>query len=133
MIIDQFWEMIEACRAAHVGMTAFNREIDSRLAALEPAELASFNQILWSEIGVYNDHKLWGLVDPNNELISGEDSWEAYGGWLIAQGRDFYESVMRDPQEARRRLPTSEDLDQAESFIFAAGEAYWNRTGSSLS
>jgi hypothetical protein len=122
MTLDKFWDIIESCRAATGrDMAAFNREIASRLSAWELDELASFYWILWGDVGLYNDHELWHIVDPDREIISGEDSWEAYGGWLVAQGREYHDAVQRDPQEATRRLPTPDDIDRGEDFIFAPG------------
>jgi hypothetical protein len=62
-----------------------------------------------------------------DETLGGQNSWERYGGWLVAQGRDFFEAVMRDPELARTRLP-SEDALTDEGIIFASQMACYVRT-----
>ena len=60
---------------------------------------------------------------------SGDDSWECYGGWLIAQGREFHEAVMRDACVALARVPSGEDVWQGESVIFVAQRVCAKKTG----
>lgn len=128
MTVDGFWEIVEACRPDGGGMAAFNERLGDRLKRLDLPELASFHRILWHDVGVYNPHALWAVVDPTHRLIGGEDTWEAYGAWLVAQGRAFREAVLGDHRVALTRPLDGIDFSDGSWFLFAASEEFSERT-----
>jgi hypothetical protein len=109
-------------------MAGFNARLRDRLVGLDLPDLAAFHRILRRDVGVYLPHALWAVVDPANRVIGGEDAWEMYGAWLVAQGREFREAVRRDHRAALARLPGGEELYGAEWFLFAAAEEFSART-----
>jgi hypothetical protein len=116
---DEFWTYIEQCRRHSNSMRAFNRLLEAMLDTWELPKLAAFHKVMRHDIGVYNGDDLWAVVEPLTG-IGGDDTWECYGGWLIAQGRTFYEAVMRDPNVAATRVPPRADIFEGESVIFVA-------------
>jgi uncharacterized protein DUF4240 len=116
---DEFWSYIEQCRQHSDGMPAFTALLEKMLDAWELPKLAAFHKVMWSDVGVYHGEDLWDVVAPLIR-ISGDDSWECYGGWLIAQGRMFHEAVLRDSQVAATRVPARKDIYEGESVIFMA-------------
>jgi hypothetical protein len=125
---DEFWTHIEQCRQHADSMPAFNRRLEAILDAWELPKLAAFHKVMWRDIGVYNGDALWAVIEPLTG-IGGDDTWECYGGWLIAQGRKFYEAVMRDPKQAAARVPSLDDIFEGESVIFAAQRVCGKKTG----
>jgi len=116
---DEFWTYIEQCRQHSDSMPALNRLLEAMLDTWELPKLAAFHKVMRHDIGVYNDDDLWSVVEPLTSL-GGDDSWECYGGWLIAQGRKFHDAVMRNPKLAANRVPSREDIFEGESVIFVA-------------
>lgn len=82
---------------------------------------------MWDDIGVYNDDALWAVIEPLTG-IGGEDSWECYGGWLISQGRKFYEAVIRDPEFGATCIPPKDDIFEGESVIFVTQRVCLKKT-----
>ena len=124
---DEFWMHIEQCRQHSDGMAAFNALLEAMLGAWGLPKLAAFHKVMWVDIGVYNDDDLWAVIEPLTG-IGGGDLWECYGGWLIAQGRAFYEAVMRDRQLAVTRVPTQQDIWEGQSVIFVAQRVCFKKT-----
>ena len=129
---DEFWSHIERCRQHSDGMPAFNRLLDALLDHWPLAKLAAFHKVMWHDVGVYHDEgdrELWGLMSGAADYLGSDNAWDCYGGWLIAQGREFAEAVLRDPEVALARVPPLEGVREGESVIFAAQRACGRRTG----
>jgi hypothetical protein len=128
---QEFWKYIEQCRTASHSMKEFAQQLESLLDTWEFPALAAFHRIMWSDIGVYHDEgngELSELMSQQVEYLDSDDAWEWYGGWLIAQGQEFFEAVLRDPQVALTRLPSPEDVREGESVIFAAQRVCLKKT-----
>jgi hypothetical protein len=125
---DEFWTYIEQCRPHSNTMAAFNLLLEAMLDSWELSKLAAFHKVMWHEIGIYNDNYLWAVVEPLTD-IGGDDTWECYGGWLIAQGREFHRAVMQDPHVAASHVPPLDDIFEGESVIFVAQRVCTKKTG----
>lgn len=116
---DEFWSYIELCRLHTNNMPAFNRLLETIVDDWKLPKIAAFHKVMWDDIGVYQDGgELWGLMHKAVDYLGGDDSWDCYGGWLIAQGREFHETVLRDPQVALTHIPPEDDIYEGESVIF---------------
>src|SRR5262249_47850920 len=128
---DEFWMYIEQCRAQAVGMPEFNRLLEAMLDAWDLPKLAAFHKVMWFDVGVYHDEgerELWDLMYRAADYLGSDNSWDSYGGWLIAQGREFYEAVMRDPRVALTRVPQPDDVWEGETVIFVAQRVCLKKT-----
>jgi Protein of unknown function (DUF4240) len=125
---DEFWSSIELCRQHSDCMPAFNRVLEAMLDHWELPRLAVFHKVMWSDIGVYHDDTFWEIMYRAADYLGSDNSWDSYGGWLIAQGRDFHEAVMRDPQVALTRIPPPEEVWEGESVIFLAQRVCMKKT-----
>lgn len=90
--------------------------------------MAAFHNTMWHDVGVFHRGELRDVVYQREPLLGSHDAWECYGGWLIAQGRDFQEAVIREPRTSLSRIPSWEEIDDGESIIFAAQEACLRQT-----
>jgi hypothetical protein len=70
---------------------------------------------------------LWGAAFVINGGCS-DDGFEYFLGWLIAQGRDYYQAALADPEQAGRRAQPG-DMVECESIAYAAVKAYEAKTG----
>src|SRR5688572_23300264 len=118
MSLEEFWGYIEQCRQHSDSMPAFNLVLEEMLDHWELPKLAAFHKVMRFDIGVENSEDLWDIVSQVAEYVETENAWQDYGGWLIAQGRDFHEAVMCDPQVALTRIPPADDVWEGESVIF---------------
>jgi hypothetical protein len=124
---DEFWTYIEQCRLHSDDMPSFNRLLEAMLDAWGLPKLAAFHKVMWEDIGVYHGEDLREVVKSLTGT-RGDDSWDCYGGWLIAQGRQFHEAVLRDPYFAATRVPSRGDIFKGESVIFVAQRVCFKKT-----
>ncbi|HTU22905.1 MAG TPA: DUF4240 domain-containing protein [Gemmataceae bacterium] len=126
---DEFWSAIEECRQISLDCESFAERLVAHLSSWGFAKLAAFHNTMWYDVSVFHRGTLWNLVYQQEPLLGSQNAWECYGGWLIAQGREYHESVMRDPALALTRLPTWQEIDAGETVIFSAQEACLRKTG----
>lgn len=124
---DEFWAVVEDCRRRSADSVAFGEVVTATLAGWDFRRMAAFHNTLWYDVGVFHRGRLWDVMCAIDETLGSQNSWERYGGWLVAQGREFHEAVMRDPELARTRLPDEAALSD-EGIIFAAQEACLRKT-----
>jgi hypothetical protein len=125
---NEFWSHIEQCRSQADGMPAFNRRLEAILDDWELPKLGAFHKAMWCNIGVQPGEDLLDLMYEVAEHV-GVDEGYGYAGWLIAQGRDFHEAVMRDERVALTRIPSQEDVHEGESVTWASTRVCVKKTG----
>lgn len=59
-----------------------------------------------------------------------DDGFDYFRGWLVAQGKDFFEQVLQEPARAARRV--RDENAECEDILYAAPEAYENKTGTEM-
>lgn len=134
---DEFWAVIGGCREGMTGEDGstdtepFRHRLGARLQAMSLEEMADF-RLAQDAVGVCKPREIWRVVDPGLRIIASDDSWEAFGGWLIAQGREFHDAVMQDHSVVRSRPFRYEHVYHGECVIFAADGIAMERTGSDL-
>jgi hypothetical protein len=145
MSCEQFWELIDLCRAHSATTQSFVTYLEVALAKLASEELYSFHNWVRHYVDElqfkcgYNDPSNIGFNDRLNDCLTrhmdlplGGDRGECYVGWVISQGRTFYELLRDHPERAADRLPTWEDVWQGENVLFLAIRIFRNRTGQEL-
>jgi hypothetical protein len=125
---DEFWVVIEDCRGHTADTSSFAERLPEQLVPWDFPRLGAFHNTMWYDVGVFQRGELWDVVREREPLLGSQNAWECYGGWLIAQGREFHEAVLRQPRLALSRLPSWEEIDDGESIIFAAQEACFRKT-----
>jgi hypothetical protein len=64
-----------------------------------------------------------------HDMTDGSDDGFLYRRlWIVSRGRDYFESVLRDPENA----PHFADAEENEEFMYAAIEAYEEKFGEPL-
>lgn len=128
LLRDDFWTVVEECRRVSADSLAFAEQLPARLADWDFTQLAAFHNTMWYDVGVFHSGALWDVLYQHEPLLGCQNAWECYGGWLIAQGREFHEVILRNPPLALSRVPSWEEIDAGESIIFAAQEACYRKT-----
>lgn len=129
----RYWQLVEDARAG----AGDEEEVADRLAGLlsarPPAEIVTAQQIFWTLMAGSYRAPLWAAAYVINGGCS-DDAFDYFRGWLIAQGRAVYESVLADP-DTLAGLPVVQqaatdwtELD-CEAMLDAAGRAYEKATG----
>jgi hypothetical protein len=60
------------------------------------------------------------------------DDGDRYGGWVVAQGEEFFEWLMRHPTEARRTYPSKGDFFHGETVYFTPPRIWREGKGKDL-
>lgn len=124
----RFWSLIESCRSPAASIDHFNSALERAAEKLPLVNLAGLHQCVWDDIG-RNTEELAYVLNERIEVGYGGDTWDCYGCWLIAQGRQFRELVARDPAAALTRIPTIDECLKGETVLFMATRVCHNLTG----
>jgi hypothetical protein len=129
MTEDRFWGIVEECRRSSGDVFAFNERLVAYLAGCDLPTIVAFSSAMGGKTGEYPNSSFRGTLREAGRDYSTDGSWQRYMGWLVAQGREFYDAVLEDPDVALSRLPESEDCQNHEPVIFAASAAIRRKSG----
>lgn len=132
MSLDRFWQLIEA--AGHGGASGQGAD-SSRVAAalqadlgkLQPEEILGFQIHLNERTAESYRWDLWAVAYIVNGGAS-DDGFGYFCGWLISQGRTYYEAALKDPVRAADRVDRNQQ-NENEQILYAAMQAYQAKTG----
>ena len=122
-----FWELIEISRQQGRFCEEQVTDLRSRLQGLELAEVVSFQQHLGALLAQAYRGDLWAVAYIVNGGC-GDDGFIDFRGWLIAQGREFFEVVLRAPERIGERVQQSGEA-ACSDMVYVAEEVYRDRTG----
>ena len=132
MDLDRFWQLIEASGRQTDDCEEQAAMLTDRLELLEPEEIAAFDDLLTDRLRESYRWDLWAVAYIINGGCS-DDGFDYFRGWVIAQGRAFFEAVLRTPEWAAEAIPSGEEgrFDwECEAILGAASRAYGNKTES---
>ena len=130
MDVDRFWELVEASRRHASDCEGQTGALISLLEQLHPEEIVSFRDHLNARRGEAYRWDLWAVAYIVNGGCS-DDCFDYFGGWLVAQGRDYFEAALTSPERAADRASPAESI-QCEGILYAPRQAYKNKTGREL-
>jgi hypothetical protein len=122
-----FWELIEESRQEGRFCEAQAAHLRARLAGLELAEVISFQQHFWARMAEAYRGDLWAVAYIVNSGCS-DDGFCDFRGWLIAQGRAFFEEVLQVPERVGERVQESGEASCFD-MVYVGEEVYRYRTG----
>jgi hypothetical protein len=129
MTEDVFWELIDhGLRDQSLGERVDT--LPDRLALFKPAAIRQFDQILRQMDNAAYRTDIWALA----YLLRGgcsDDSFDAFRGWLILQGRKVFDAALADPDGFDVRLHHGESGGM-DALRDAAPTAYGLREGKSM-
>jgi hypothetical protein len=127
---EEFWILIDGIRAK-VGndCDAVAAHLFDSFTKLTPTEILGFQQQVWQRLAESYRWDLWAVAYIVNGGCS-DDGFEYFRGWLIAQGRDFFEQALHNPESVGSRAEP--DINECEDILHAAPRAYENVTGGPL-
>lgn len=129
MNVEQFWEIIRKSRRGASDCDTHAEQLRTRLQTLEPQEIIDWDQHMRQRLVEAYRWDVWAVAFIINDGCS-DDGFEYFRGWLIAQGKAFFEGVLRNPEYAARRVRDGEA--ECEAVLYVAAEAYEAKTGQAL-
>ncbi|MFF5790657.1 DUF4240 domain-containing protein [Paeniglutamicibacter sp. NPDC012692] len=122
----RFWDIIDRSLAASGGSTERQAaELEEILAAMPPAQIASFKATFVSKNLELYTWDLWGAAYVVLGGGCSDDCFEYFRNWVVGQGRDYFKALQRDTQVlADGRLVSDEQIGEAELLAYAGEDAY---------
>jgi hypothetical protein len=130
MDIESFWDLIKKSKRRAKDCEEQSENLTELLTKLEPQEIIDFNRHMKQQLIEAYRWDLWAVA----YIIHGgcsDDGFEYFRGWLIAQGRDYFEAALKNPESAAKKVSAGEEAE-CESILYAASEAYEQGIGSEL-
>ena len=127
----RFWQLIEQSRENEPDCEKQTERLVQLLLQLEPEEIIKFDRIFGIQSDKAYRWDLWAVA----YIINGggsDDGFYYFRCWLIAQGKEFFEAVLEQPDKAAERIKEDDEWVECEDILFAAGEAYEKKTGQPL-
>jgi hypothetical protein len=137
MRTDEFWAVIERATADRPGSPVeVAKSAVADLATRTPDEIVAWARHLDKVLAASFTEDLWAAAYLINGGCS-DESFDAFRGWLIGNGRDVVAHAVRDPDSladlpAVRAAAASDALFEAEEVLSIAEAAYEQATGAAL-
>lgn len=125
---DRFWRLIEEAGGRESFQMA--AKLQGALSKLRAEEILGFQLRLNACMLESYRWDLWAVAYIINGGAS-DDGFEYFRGWLIAQGRAYYEAALKDPVRAADRAGQDQQ-NENEEFLYSAVEAYRVKTGKDM-
>jgi Protein of unknown function (DUF4240) len=124
-----FWSLIDKTIPADGDQEAQLLALHDVLDQLGIEEIESFEAAFQNQIGrAYT----WDLWDAAHVIHGGfsDDGFEYFQRWLIAQGRDLFETALESPDELAEIIPDAmQDTCEFEDFVYVAMDVWTRKTG----
>jgi hypothetical protein len=120
---DAFWTLIEEAREAGDDCNEQAEAVMARLSELPATDILDFQRHIDAcRVEAYR-WDLWAVAYIVNGGCS-DDGFEYFRGWLIAQGRDYYEAALLEPERAAERTEPGVCEYECEDILFGARQVY---------
>jgi hypothetical protein len=129
MDVEQFWDLVKKSKRGAEDCEEQAEHLIERLAMLEPQNIVDFDRHMRQRLAESYRWDVWAVAYIINGGCS-DDGFDYFRGWLVAQGRDFFEHVLRVPEHAAKNVKDEEV--ECEAILYAASDAYLAKTGNEL-
>jgi hypothetical protein len=127
---NEFWELVEASRRESTDCEEQAQALAALLAQRTPEEIIAFDEQLHARRLESFRWDLWAVAYIAQGGCS-NDSFDYFRGWLVAQGREYFEAALASPERAVDRAEAGRYLE-CEAMLYVADDAYRERTGDEL-
>jgi len=128
---ETFWKLIDRTREASGGDFKKQRNLMfDELIFLSVDEILALESIMLNLMDNAYDAALWDAAWIMN-CGCGDDGFEDFRGWLIAQGKDVYEKALVDPESLVDKMEINERADDG-FVLYIFTKAYGHKTGSEI-
>lgn len=123
MTLAAFWQIIEKFRKEDDDTALQAEQICTRLSRMDPAEILEFQCHLQDCLARSHRWDLWAVAYIINGGCS-DEGFENFRGWLICQGREYFEAVLLDPTRAADHTVPDVAEYECEEILHVARLAY---------
>lgn len=123
---DQLWQIIDRSREGHEG-TQYDRLV-ALLTALDGHAILDFNRLFCQCVTQAYRWELMAVAEIVNGRTEAAVAFDRFLGWLMAQGRDYFQAALADAARAADRAKPGVKAENPDIWN-AACEAYEARTG----
>lgn len=124
---DEFWALIDSSRRGTEDADEQVEKLKDMLANLSEEAILDFDRHMREVENEAYRWDLWGAAYIINGGCS-DDGFDYFIGWLISQGRRYFEAALADPNNAGNKAEPG-DFVECESIMYAASYAYEKKTG----
>ncbi len=122
----QFWQLIEQSKNKAGDCEKQAAKLQKLLSKLSAEEIVEFSRIFDEFSRLAYSWDLWGAAYLINGGAS-DDGFQYFRWWLIAQGQEYFEAAIENPERAGDNAEPEEAECEAISYCIA--EAYQEKTG----
>jgi len=130
MQIETFWELIDKSKLGADDCGEQTNNLSQLLSELEPQEIISFSEHLNQKLIDSYRWDLWAVAYIVNGGAS-DDGFLYFRGWLVAQGKDYFEASLANPENAANNAIVGE-FNECEDILYVARQVYEERTGDEI-
>ena len=130
---DDFWALITEANQAEESLF-IDQYLISRLVTMEDEDIIRYEAILHELMAESNRWDVWAAGWVMNVRVCNDDEFEAFRGWIIAQGKEVFELAMNNPDDLADCLVGSlvdTDNDDIyylyEEFLYVGLEAFMEK------
>ena len=131
MTKDSFWSIIDEARGSSTDCEQTAASVVERLRATPPADVLAFCRHIEERLADSYRYDLWAVAYIVNGGCS-DDGFEYFRGWLIAQGREYFEAALAQPERAADHAEPGEDDNECEDILYAPSALYQKMAGQPL-
>ena len=125
-----FWDLLHCTRQRH---DACKKQVQVLIELIESEdceEIVSFQRHLYDRLCESYRWDLWAVAYVVNGSC-GPELFDYFCGWLICQGKEYFETALRSPERAADNAKPGE-LVYCADILGAAWTAYKNKIGDEL-
>ena len=128
---DAFWTLIAKGHEAGDDCNVQAAAVMEQLAELSAHDVLQFQRYIDEcRVEAYR-WDLWAVACIVNGGCS-DDGFEYFRGWLIIQGRDYYEAALQEPRRAAERTEPGVCDYECEDILFGAPQIYQQIAGTPM-
>jgi len=124
---DSFWNLVENSRKGAEDVDEKVEKLYALVRELDPHEILEFDRCFLECVRDAFRGDLWAAA----YIIKGgcsDDGFDYFLGWLIAQGRKYYEAALANPERTGDHVKPGEEVECGGIWSIAA-RAYEDKTG----
>ena len=118
-----FWELMDSTRPKNGDVEKHLAQLRKALSRLDAGDLLDFEKITAELFHESYDARLWDVVSILCGGGCGDDSFDYFRGWLIMQGKEKFDRVLKQPERIPEWFPSGQ-IDFADGFGSLAVRAF---------
>ena len=131
MTKDTFWNIIDEARSSDAECEQIAVNVSDRLCMMPPTDILAFCRHLDECLAESYRYDLWAVAYIVNGGCS-DDGFEYFRGWLISQGREYFETALTQPERAADHAEPGRDDYECEDILYTAPTLYHQIVGQPL-